>query len=249
MSDIVWPGGRRCAVSLTYDDGLASHHEHVAPTLERYGLRGTFFADIRSDVLLNPDAWRALAQAGHEIGNHTIFHPCRFDKPISWLDDGFNMCDYTVGRMREELMIANRVLKLIDGRDDRTYAATCGCDTVGRGEQQVSIRPLFEELFVAARVKGTNGLAEIGAGADYWNIGCISGHDTTLERMIDFAEKAAAHGGWAVFMMHGVGEGTHGMVTDADVHERFASWLSAHAETVWTAPFRDVAVHLRHSDR
>src|SRR3954470_638734 len=38
-----WPGSARAAVSLTYDDGLASHIEVVGPALEKHHLRGTFF--------------------------------------------------------------------------------------------------------------------------------------------------------------------------------------------------------------
>jgi sialate O-acetylesterase len=238
----------KCAVSLTYDDGLPCHHEVVAPTLEKHGLRGTFFADIRSDILLNPGAWTAVANHGHELGNHTIFHPCRFDRQLSWLDAGFNMCDYTIGRMREELMIANRILKSIDGQDVRTYAATCGCVTVGRGEDEVSIEPVLKDLFVAARVKGTDQLVKTASDVNYWDIGSIAGHATTLDRMVAFAEQALEVGGWAVFMMHGVGEGTHSLALDADVHEQFAAWLGDRSDTVWTAPFRDVALHLKQNE-
>ena len=31
--DFRWPDGQECAVSLTYDDGLPVHHEHVGPAL------------------------------------------------------------------------------------------------------------------------------------------------------------------------------------------------------------------------
>ena len=46
MSDVFrWPEGRRCAVSLTYDDALPVHYEHVGPRLEAHGLRGTFYME------------------------------------------------------------------------------------------------------------------------------------------------------------------------------------------------------------
>jgi hypothetical protein len=31
--DFRWPDGQRCAVSLTYDDGLPVHYEYVGPAL------------------------------------------------------------------------------------------------------------------------------------------------------------------------------------------------------------------------
>jgi peptidoglycan/xylan/chitin deacetylase (PgdA/CDA1 family) len=38
-----WPNGSVAAVSLTYDDGLASHLDNARPQLERFGFKGTFF--------------------------------------------------------------------------------------------------------------------------------------------------------------------------------------------------------------
>lgn len=50
-----WPGGRSCAVSLTYDDALPIHHEYVGPRLEAHGLRGTFFLNIAASPMQNPE--------------------------------------------------------------------------------------------------------------------------------------------------------------------------------------------------
>lgn len=38
-----WPGGRRLAVVLTYDDALSSHLGIAIPALDAAGLKGTFF--------------------------------------------------------------------------------------------------------------------------------------------------------------------------------------------------------------
>lgn len=57
-----FPNGAHCAVSLTYDDGIASHFEDVGPTLEANGLRGTFNITIaRASVMEHTAEWRAMA--------------------------------------------------------------------------------------------------------------------------------------------------------------------------------------------
>src|SRR5689334_447086 len=73
-----WPGGASGAVSLTFDDGLDSHRAVVAPLLERYDMRGTFYICPRgSDAEWGERSrqWQPVLDAGHEIGNHTIAHP------------------------------------------------------------------------------------------------------------------------------------------------------------------------------
>ena len=76
MNAFDWPEGKRGAVSLTYDDALPVHYERVAPLLEDHGLRATFYTNVLS-LGANPEAWRQVAACGHELGNHSIFHPCR----------------------------------------------------------------------------------------------------------------------------------------------------------------------------
>jgi len=117
MPPFSYPHSTRCAVSLCYDDGIANHHQVVAPALERHGLRGTFYAVVQfNDVTTNPNAWRELAARGHELGNHTLFHPCHRVPPenFGWLDPAYDLGDYTPKRLEDELRLANFVLSSLD---------------------------------------------------------------------------------------------------------------------------------------
>jgi len=69
-----WPDGQRAAVSLTYDDGLDSQLDHVAPALDRFGFKATFFLTCEN-MEERVRGWEALAGRGHEIGDHTFHHP------------------------------------------------------------------------------------------------------------------------------------------------------------------------------
>lgn len=72
----VWRGPRdRRAVTLTFDDGPDPEWTpRVLDLLEREGVRGTFFLIGRRARRAAPLA-RRIAQAGHDLGNHTWSHP------------------------------------------------------------------------------------------------------------------------------------------------------------------------------
>lgn len=68
------PGvGKR--IALTYDDGPNDPHtQRLLEVLARHEVEATFFM-IGRFVRQHPEIARAVAQAGHVIGNHTFTHP------------------------------------------------------------------------------------------------------------------------------------------------------------------------------
>ena len=63
-------------IALTFDDGPHPHQtREILDVLAKYDVRATFFM-VGENVVNYPDAAKAVAQAGHEIGNHTFSH-CR----------------------------------------------------------------------------------------------------------------------------------------------------------------------------
>ncbi|MEV6978076.1 polysaccharide deacetylase family protein [Kitasatospora sp. NPDC093806] len=62
-------------VALTFDDGPDPVHTgEVLAILARYGARATFFC-VGHHVAALPDEVRRIADAGHELGNHSWSHP------------------------------------------------------------------------------------------------------------------------------------------------------------------------------
>jgi len=85
-------------VALTFDDGPAQWTLPIADALECHGSRGTFFA--LGDATAEPggaEILRRLAEAGHEIGNHTFTHP--------------HLTELTDGAIRDELARAGDQLE------------------------------------------------------------------------------------------------------------------------------------------
>ncbi len=74
LAPSVWRGpAERRAIALTFDDGPSESTPELLETLERHGVRATFF-QCGANVRRLPEIARAVAGAGHEIGNHGDTH-------------------------------------------------------------------------------------------------------------------------------------------------------------------------------
>lgn len=238
--DSPWPESKRCAVSLTYDDAVPVHHETIAPLLDAHGLRATFYLAI--SLVWDPEPWKAIAANGHELGNHSLFHPCRREPPenFEWLNEQYDLADYNEERLRDELRVANSFLKLLDGGKSRTYGNNCTHLTIGRGENEIPMDPILDELFVAARGTQTNQTVD-PEHFEITRLGHFSGDGKTFEQLKGEIEEARKDGNWIIYMFHGVGEGTHPLFVDDIEHRKLVEWLDSERESIWTAPVVEVA--------
>ena len=129
-----WPGDSQGAVSISYDDALPCHYEVVAPAWQAHGVRVTFYTPINR-LFDNPQAWRDVAAAGHELGNHSIFHPCRRKPGKDWPAREYDLKTYSARRWSDEMRLASSILSSLDGKSARSFGNTC-CDTeIGEGGQ------------------------------------------------------------------------------------------------------------------
>jgi len=83
----VWRGhsGRR-ALALTFDDGPSEATPAILDILACHNAPATFFM-CGANVQRLPAIARAVAAAGHEIGNHSYSHPYLFLKPPAAIRD------------------------------------------------------------------------------------------------------------------------------------------------------------------
>jgi len=217
-----WPQGQVMAVSLSYDDALDSQLDNAIPALNRRELKGSFYLTLASPTLMTRlDEWRAAAAQGHELGNHTIYHPCSASLPDrEWVASYDNIDHYEVAEIVREVTVANGFLHAIDGRDERTYTPTC-FDTVVSGEDYLpSIRNQFVSIKGFERVK--QGFATA------WGPAGISG-EMLVERV-----KAESANGTRLFniIFHGIG-GDH-LMTSSQAHEYLLQYLAENQEIYWT---------------
>lgn len=240
----IWPHGTGCAVTLTYDDSLTVHHGLVAPLLDTHGVRGTFYLSIHN--LRDFDAWKGVATRGHELGNHSLFHPCRRQPPerFGWLAEDYDLANYTERRFHDELKLASKVLDMLDGGRPRSYGNNCCNLTIGSGENERPMDPILEKLFVAARGTVINKPVD-PAKPVFTRLGHYSGDGKTFKQLRDEIENARAQGAWIIYMFHGVGKGTHNLFIEEEEHRQLVEWLGKERATIWTAPLVDVAQHLK----
>jgi len=231
-----WPDGKKAAVCLTYDDGLDGHLDVAAPALERHGFRGTFYVTGNSSSLHSrTEEWRAMAARGHELGNHTLFHPCH-GSTYDWVKPEYDLDSYTLERLMSELYTANSLLKAVDGREERSFAYTCTNHTI-RG---VSFIEQIRTLFPSARGGG-----EMPASMDQidphyvpsWGV-----EDPSGEELIAYVKQALERGTLAVIMFHSVGGGYLNVSSEA--HEQLLEYLDRQRDTLWVAPFQQVMQHV-----
>lgn len=230
--------GKQCAVSLTYDDAIQEHLDKAMPALDALNLRATFYlSGIFPGFTNNLDRWRAVAKTGHELGNHTMFHPCDGSGPgRSWVNPNYDLSKYTLKRMTDEIRLTNALLYTLDGQKNRTFAYPCG-DTKVEG---VDYYDSVKDAFVGAR--GVAG-EHISVGTlNRANVGSYVISGQSAEQMIELVKKAQATGTWVVFLFHGVGGG-HSLNVDLAEHNKLLTYLKQNEATVWTAPFLNVLQH------
>ena len=139
---------------------------------------------------------------------------------------------YTPRRWTDEMRAADIVLNLVDGRTKRSFGNACCNTEIGEGETTHSLEPLIDELFVAGR----GPLCDRTVTADGLNLaalGHFSGDARTFDALREEIEAGAALGGWTIYMIHGVGEGTHGLFIDPEEHRRLVEYLGGQTD-IWT---------------
>jgi peptidoglycan/xylan/chitin deacetylase (PgdA/CDA1 family) len=223
-----WPNGARAAVSLTYDDGLDSQLANAVPALDARGLKATFFLTEENMQARLAD-WQAVAAEGHEIGDHTVTHPC-------------DLRVYSADRFRrEEILGSEQFLDSHFGPNpDRIFAFPCGVIALGRGAPmaaQLRYISVLRSSFVAARAADGDPNDPRQVGRDRYVLQAIAPtYDRDDPRLaIDYVRKALRWGFWAVLIFHDIlpkrlGDGD----TSIASHTVILDWITE--QPLWCAP-------------
>ena len=236
--------GKKCAVVLTYDDALNVHLDKVVPALDSLGLKGTFylsgfFPSFRSRI----KDWSAVAREGHELGNHTLYHPCEGKAPgREWVTPDYDLNTYTIRRMVDEITMANTLLEAVDGRTQRTFAYPCGDTKAGDSSYVGDIKRLFPGA------RGVEGKMQTMDDIDLYDVGSYMINGQSGETLIRLAEEARTKGALLVFLFHGVG-GEHSLNISLEAHRMLLRYLKEHEQEIWVAPLVDVCEFVRENRR
>lgn len=234
-----WPNGARAALSLSFDDARTSQVDVGLALLDSYGAKVTFFV-VPSAVEQRLEGWKKAAAAGHEIANHSLTHPCSGNFP--WAREKA-LEDYTLEKMRGELVDTNRRLKELLGVTPDTFAYPCGQTFVGRGRETKSYVPLVAELFVAGR----GWLAESPNDPAFCDLAQVMGMEMDgkdFEQLLPLLDQARETGGWLVLGGHEIGPEARQTTRLAMLH-KLLPYARDPANGLWLAPVGTVAKYVK----
>ena len=227
-----WPQGQSVAVSLSYDDAIETQLDNAVPVLNKYKVRASFYLTLANRSLLTRlDEWRKVAQDGHELGNHTVFHPCIASLPErNWVLPFRDLDKYAPEQIEEEIKTANAFLKAVDGRERRTYTPTC-FDTKTSGEDYLErVRHLF--VSIKGFEQAPEGFATV-----------IGGEYKTAQQLLALLDEEREKGTKLVnIIFHGVG-GDY-LDISKEEHEKFVKQLSARKKIYWVDSYINITRYL-----
>ncbi len=236
--DFRWPAGKRAAISLTFDDARLSQIDRGLPILDEYGVKATFYVSIRP-FEERLDAWKTAVANGHEIGNHTMTHPCSGN--FSFIRNRA-LEDYTLDRMRRELEEASNTIESLVGVRPVSFAYPCGQKFVGRGRNVKSYVPLVAEEFLAGR-GWLDEWANDPAFCDMAQLMAMELDGKDFEQVKQLIGRTLANGGWLIFCGHEIGkEGRQ--TTRSSTLKALCEYVRDPANGLWLDTVEAVARHI-----
>lgn len=237
-----WPKGVRGALSISFDDARESQVDHRSAALfKERGIRVTYFVSL-TNVEKKQNLWRAVAADRHEIGNHSVHHPCSGNFP--WIGPGERALEnYTLEKIDAELLEANRSLRQMLGVTPVSYAYPCGLDFVGRGENRASYVPVVARHFLVGR----------GYRGEYFNnpafcdlamVQALGVDHDGLTQLKSYADQALATGYWLILVAHEVPQHPGGEGLSTGNIAALGEYLQAQPE-LWVDTVGTIGAYVR----
>ncbi len=234
-----WPNGASAAVSLTFDDARDSQLDVGIPILNKYGMKATFYV-VPGNMEDRVQEWQGAAESGHELGNHSLNHPCTGNFAFA-RDKALE--NYTLSQMTDEIEKASEEIERLIGMPPSTFAYPCGQTFVGRCVETQSYVPLVAERFLAGRLW----LSEDANDPAFCDLAQVLGMESdgkSFEEMNALVEQAKQEGSWLVFAGHDIGSPAR-QTTLADALEAFCRYAVNPENDIWVAPVKEVAGYIK----
>ncbi|WP_339813202.1 polysaccharide deacetylase family protein [uncultured Imperialibacter sp.] len=230
-----WPEAKQAAISLSFDDARASQVNGGTALLDKYGVKATFYL-VPAAVKSQLSGWKKAVASGHEIGNHSLNHPCSGN--FVW-SRSKALEEYTLGKMEEELVEANKQIKEMLGVDCKVFAYPCGQTFVGRGEGTQSYVPITAKLFDNSR-GWMDEAANDPSYVDFAQLTGVESDGKDFDKILLLIEQAKKSGQWLVLAGHEMGEGGD-QTTRLAMLEELMKYAADPANGIWLAPVGTVA--------
>ncbi|MEW6721532.1 MAG: polysaccharide deacetylase family protein [Thermodesulfobacteriota bacterium] len=199
-----WPGNKKAAVSLAFDDGCRSQFTLGVPALNARGIKGTFYLIIDgvSDGFSPPwSSWRSAAAEGHEIASHTISHP-----HLTWISLSQAQTEITGSKATIETQVPSR---------------KCLSFAYPFGDTNSSVASIASDAYVNSRGVACGLNAEPYDFANLKACSPDSGDDIYV-----WADAARSQGKWLIAYIHSLDSGNDCWGTwDIDMYTTYLDYL------------------------
>lgn len=226
-------------IGVLYEDGkvdnaLRETDEALATARNRNAYREVRPVLLKGE-LITWDELRRFTANGHEVANHTISHP-----RLAVLDEA-NML-YELEKCKEEI--------LHQLGPSQTFSCECPFGTENERVMRYALKihpalrnrmpePFLQEINRASSESPVNNSKEYVQ----WQRGPLQ--KTRVTEMKNWVNTLLAHKNiWLVLTFHGVDDIGWEAKPHAELNEYF-SFMKAHENNLWIAPFRDVAKYMR----
>lgn len=238
-TEFKWPEGKKMGLSLTFDDARLSQIDKGIPVLDKYNVKATFY--VSPDNMEQRIAgWKKVVKNGHDIGNHSIIHPCSGN--FTWARKKA-IEDYTLKSMNAELDSASKIIENTLGVIPSSYAYPCGQTFVGKGKETHSLIPLISAMFESGR----NWLAEAPNDPVYCDMAQLTGMELdgkTFEQVKVLIDNAKESGSWLVLAGHEIDE--RGSQTSIlNTIEAICKYANDPANEIWIDDVHAIAEYVR----
>ena len=234
-----WPEGKKMGLSFTFDDARLSQADLGIPLLDRYGVKATFYVSPEN-MIQRLEEWKEAVGNGHEIGNHSLVHPCTVN--FAWSRDKA-LENYTLDAMRMELDSASKFIKEKLTVNPVSFAYPCGQTFVGKGVETKSYIPLVASLFETGRGWLDEGPND-PACCDLSQLTGMELDGKSFEQIISLVESAKANGQWLVLAGHEMNTG--GPQTSLlSTIEAICKYASDPSNGIWVDHVHNVASYIR----
>lgn len=234
-----WPEGKKAAISLSFDDARESQVTAGTSLLDEYGIKATFFV-VPAAVQRQLEGWKKAVARGHEIGNHSLTHPCM--ENFDWSRNNA-LENYTLKKMRRNIAACNKQIAALLGVTPEVFAYPCGQKYVGRGTKTRSYVPLVSKMFLAGR----GWLDEAPNHPRYCNFAQLTGVEMdgkNFDQIVPLIEEAKKSGKWLLLAGHEIGEEGQ-QTTRLAMLKQLAEYVNNPANGVWIAPVGTVAKYIQ----
>jgi peptidoglycan-N-acetylglucosamine deacetylase len=238
-ADFQWPEGKQMGLSLTFDDARLSQVDKGIPLLDKYRVKATFY--------LSPDNmkqrltdWKKAVTDGHDIGNHSLHHPCSGN--FAWSRNNA-LEDYTVGEMESELDSASNIIKQVLGIRPVSFAYPCGQTFVGRDKMTRSYVPVIAAKFETGR----GWLGESPNDPLFCDMSQLMGIELdgkSFEQVLSLIDEAKSRGLWLILAGHEMNEGGYQTSLLPSI-EAICKYASDPANGIWIDNVHNIASYIK----